>query len=42
MEKGNDAPWHCWIRIRASGWLVDQGDQMQDKLAATLAALFTG
>ena len=42
MENRNDAPWRGWTRIRASGRLVDQGDQMQDKLAATLAALFTG
>ena len=42
MENLNDAALRGWTRIRTSGWLVDQGDQMQHKLAATLAALFTG
>ena len=41
MENRNDAPLRGWTRIRASGWLVDQGGQMQDKLAATLATSFT-
>ena len=41
MENRNDAAWCGWTRIRASGRLVDQGDQMQDKLAATLATSFT-
>ena len=41
MENRNDAPWRGWTGIRASGWLVDQGDQMQDKFAATLAAFIT-
>ena len=40
-ENRNDAPRRGWVRIRASGWLVDQRGQMQDKLAATLATSFT-
>ena len=39
-ENRNDAPWRGWTRIRASGWLVDQRGQMQDKLAAALATSF--
>ena len=42
MEDRNDAALRGWTRIRATGRLVDQRGQMQDKLAATLAALFTG
>ena len=41
-ENRNDAPLRGWTRIWASGRLVDQAGQMQDKLAATLAAVFTG
>ena len=41
MENLNDAALRGWTRIRASGRLVDQRGQMQDKLTATLAALFT-
>jgi hypothetical protein len=42
MENLNDAALRCWTRIRASGRLVYQRIQTQDKLAATLAALFKG
>ena len=41
-ENRNDAPWRCWTGIRAGGWLADQGGQMQNKLAATLATSFAG
>jgi hypothetical protein len=41
MENRNDAALCGWTRIRTSGRLVDQRGQMQDKLAATLAAPFT-
>jgi hypothetical protein len=40
MENWSDAPWRGWTRIRASGRLIDQRGQMQDKLAATLATSF--
>jgi hypothetical protein len=41
IENLNDAALRGWTRIRASGRLVDQRGQMQDKLAATLATSFT-
>jgi hypothetical protein len=40
MENRNDAALRGWTRIRASGRLVDQHGQMQDKPAAALATSF--